>query len=122
MKGAVSTAFPRPQWVLVEITGFKLYGSGHRYIDIIEAQSTVDSKDKAKTKATIWKSKAHIVNKFQNATGIELTAGLSVLILVTPVFSEAYGFNLTITDIDVNPQQTIQTLMRVRTFNQTALN
>ena len=102
VKGAVNTAFPTPQWVLAEITGCKLYESGHRYIDIVEAKSTVDSKHKPKTTAIIWSYKAHIVKKFQDATGIELNAGISVVILVTPTFNEAYGFNLTITDIDAS--------------------
>ena len=102
VKGAVSKAFPRPQWVLVEITGINLSKEGHRYISIVEAQSTVDSKHKPKTTANIWSYKAHLVKKFQDATGIELSAGISVVLLVTPTFHEAYGFNLTVTDIDAS--------------------
>lgn len=89
--------FQRSVWVKAEINELK-YSGGHCYLTLIEKS---DEGFAAKISAHIWKNKVlYLRPMFEQITGQELTTGLSILVQVTPNFSEKYGLSLDIEDID----------------------
>lgn len=98
--GAIKTAFEDPIWVRIEISQLQMH-SGHLYIAAVDRDQ--DGKEKAKARAQIWASRVPgIVRKFTGQTGIELAAGIKLLVYAKPVFKPEYGFSLDIVDIDPN--------------------
>ncbi|GHT25255.1 exodeoxyribonuclease 7 large subunit [Bacteroidia bacterium] len=60
----------------------------------------------AKARATVWAYQFRMVHPyFVSMTGNELSAGLKVMLQVSAVFHELYGFSLQVTDI--NPAYTV---------------
>lgn len=95
----LKSAFPSPVWVRIEISQIKSSG-GHLYLNAIE-RSEEGGNELAKTTAMVWKNNAtKLVSKFTSVTGMDLAAGIQVLVLATPEFSAKYGLSLQITDID----------------------
>lgn len=94
----VADVFSEDVWVVAEINN--LQDRGHCYLELIEKDPDTDIVT-AKASATIWRNvfvKLRI--EFFKATGIQLAAGIKVLILAHPVFHPQYGYSLNITDID----------------------
>lgn len=87
------------QWVRVEIESHRESG-GHHYINLI--QKTDKGQIAAKASARIWRSSAHIINEFQNLTGIKLEAGITIVVLAKVEYNPQYGLSLIISDIDPN--------------------
>jgi exodeoxyribonuclease VII large subunit len=103
LTAAVSDAFPRPEWVRLEINGLSSR-TGHVYLDAVDRDE--DGNELAKCRAVIWKTQANkIGKKFIEATGTELSDGMKVLVSVQPQYKPQYGLSLVIVDID--PQYTI---------------
>lgn len=103
LTSAVSDAFPRPEWVRLEINGLSSR-TGHVYLDAVDRDET--GSELAKCRAVIWKAHAgKIGKKFLDATGTELADGMKVLMSVQPQYKPQYGLSLVIVDID--PQYTI---------------
>lgn len=98
--GAIKTAFEDPLWVRIEISQLQMH-SGHLYIAAVDRDQ--DGKERAKARAQIWASRVpQVVRKFTGQTGIELAAGIKLLVYARPVFKAEYGFSLDIVDIDPN--------------------
>ena len=84
----------------IEISQLQMH-SGHLYIAAVERDQ--EGKEQAKARAQIWTSRVPgIVYKFTGQTGIELAAGIKLLVYASPVFKPEYGFSLDIVDIDLN--------------------
>lgn len=93
---AVKRAAPAPVWVFAEIASINR--SGHVYIDLVQKENL---QIVAKTRANLWRSDAaRILPEFTAATGMELSAGMNVLMNVSLTFSAQYGFSLTVRGID----------------------
>ena len=96
---AINAAFPEPVWVRIEISQIRS-SSGNLYVQAIE-RSKEDGREMAKATAQIWRSNVtRIGRKFSDATGMELAAGIQVLVLVKPNITGQYGLGLQIIDID----------------------
>lgn len=98
--GAIKTAFEDPLWIRIEISQLQMH-SGHLYIAAVERDQ--EGKERAKARAQIWASRVpSLIRKFTGQTGIELAAGIKLLVYARPVFKAEYGFSLEIIDIDPN--------------------
>ncbi len=86
-------------WVTAEIAEMRVR-NGHCYLKLAEKSEEDDSLI-AKADATIWRSSYELLsNTFEEETGRSLAVGLRVMLLVTPTFSEKYGFSLNVLDIE----------------------
>lgn len=87
-------------WIVAEIGEVNFHGSGHCYLTLVEKQ---DNKDLAKIRGTIWSyTFAQIHDQFITATGLELQAGMSILMNASLEFHELYGLSINVRDIDPN--------------------
>ncbi len=88
-------------WVTAEIAEMR-ERNGHCYLKLAQKSEDEDTIE-AKADATIWASKyVTLANRFVRETGRSLAVGLRVMLLVTPTFSEKYGFTLNVTDIETS--------------------
>ena len=95
---AIDSAFPRAEWVRIEISSLTSR-NGHMYLDAVDRDES--GKELSKSRAIIWRGQAEkLGEKFYNATGSRLADGMKVLVLVQPQFRGQYGLSLNITDID----------------------
>lgn len=90
----------KPFWLRVEIGDVKFTSSGHCYLELAETQN---GQNIAQCRGTIWKYNLqgikHILgNDFTNV----LKKGNEILCFVEVEFSEKFGLNITIKDIDLS--------------------
>ncbi len=92
--------FPDKLWIKAEVSSIQVKANGHCYMDLCQSgQSGIV----AKAKAVIWRSRYTVLSRyFQQATGIEISVGMSVLVRAQVSYSELYGLTLTIDDIDAD--------------------
>jgi len=94
--------FPEKIWLIAEISEIKTNRSGHCYLELIEKDILSDNII-ARARGTIWAYTFRMLKPyFENITGQILSPGIKVLINVSVVFHELYGYSLNITDIDPN--------------------
>lgn len=94
--------FANPLWVSAEISELKVNRSGHCYLNLVE-KGTTDGAPRAEARAVIWRSAySSIAAKFAEATGVQLTNGIRVLVRVVVTYHEIYGFSLQIIDLDAS--------------------
>ena len=97
VKEGIADAFPDRYWVKAEIASLRL-SNGHCYLELTE---NVQGRKVADSRAVIWKWQyPQLKAYFEQQTGQELKAGLSVLVRVQVSFHEQYGFSLYVDDID----------------------
>lgn len=84
-------------WVRVEIDSHSESG-GHHYFGLIEKNGK--GVELAKARGIIWRSNSFIINRFQATTGKKLTAGLSVVVLISVNYDARFGLSLIIHEID----------------------
>ena len=95
---AVAQACKAGVWTLVEVVELRANG-GHVYLEVSERDT--QGAVLAKARAVIWQSTASaILPAFERATGVQLAAGLKLLVRARPVFKAQYGFSLDIDAID----------------------
>lgn len=100
IKSAVSGAFPALCWVKAEIHDLKVNTSGHCYIDLVENASDGQSF-RSRANAVVWASRWRVLGLyFRETAGRPLARGMNVLVKVRVQYSELYGMNLIIEDID----------------------
>ncbi len=101
VKDAVARALPGRVWVRAEIHSVSRPPSGHCYLELVEKGSGRGAMFRAKAQAAIWASRWSVLRPyFREATGRDLQEGMAVLVCVRVSFSELYGMNLTVEDID----------------------
>jgi exodeoxyribonuclease VII large subunit len=99
----VNEACILPVWVVAEISELRIH-NGISYISLVEhdARGTLI----ARSNARVWQNKyQHIFSKFKTSTGVELSAGIKVLVQLTANFHQSHGFAVIVEDID--PSYTI---------------
>lgn len=95
---AVASAYASGVWTTVELVNVRLH-NGHVYLEVSERseQGTV----LAKANAVLWASHAvRILPAFEQATGVQLAAGIKLLVRARPMFKAQFGFSLEIDAID----------------------
>lgn len=91
----------KAQWVLCDISDLKINGAGHCYLELVEKSDSRGAIPKAKATAIIWKTNFQMIhNFFLQKTGIALSAGMKVMLLVEVNYHELYGLSLVVRDID----------------------
>lgn len=110
---AVSERFASPVWVTAEIAQLGVASNGHCYLELIEKNANSGATT-ARCKAIIWANRWPLIKMtFEQGTeGQALAAGIKVLVMAQVTMHEAYGFSLTITDIE--PTYTIGEMQRKR--------
>lgn len=100
VRDALQEALPERYWVRAEISEARIHPSGHCYLELIEKEEPT-GRTVAKARATIWATTFRLLRPwFEQSTGQLFTSGIKILVLVSPVFHELYGYSLTIHDID----------------------
>ncbi len=95
---AVAQSFGDSVWTLVEVMELRSNG-GHVYLGVSERDG--QGKVLAKTMAVIWSSTAQcILPAFEIATGVQLAAGIKLLVKVRPAFNPLHAFSLEVQAID----------------------
>ncbi len=96
----VTASFPQSVWVRIEVVAARLQErQGHVYLEL--AERSEQGALVAKCHAVIWGTQAQrILPEFQRLTGVELAAGIQLLVRARPVFKAQYGFSLEIDAID----------------------
>ena len=90
---------PHQYWVEAELSECR-ESRGHCYMELIERDKQ-GATPIARASAKCWASRWMMVRPhFERITGQRLTAGMKVLLCVTPQFHEAYGFSWIVSDID----------------------
>jgi exodeoxyribonuclease VII large subunit len=104
VRQTLEQSLPGFYWVVAEINEINV-NNGHCFMELIE-KGADSEKIIAKARATIWAYQFRMVHPyFVSMTGRELAAGLKVMLQVSAVFHELYGFSLQVTDI--NPSYTV---------------
>jgi exodeoxyribonuclease VII large subunit len=100
VKNAINSQFDFPLWVVAEIISINDRNrGGHNYIELLDVDES--GTEKSKHTAIIWKSVADKLKpKFKEATGYDLAVGMKVLLNIQVSFSERFGLQLVINDID----------------------
>jgi exodeoxyribonuclease VII large subunit len=95
---AINQAFPRPEWVRIEISSLAIK-NGYMALDAVDRDPS--GMELSKARAFIWRAYADkIGERFFKATGTRLADGMKVLVLVETQFKEQYGLSLNIVDVD----------------------
>ncbi|MEG0499963.1 MAG: exodeoxyribonuclease VII large subunit, partial [Rikenellaceae bacterium] len=103
----------RAQWVLCDISDLKVNGAGHCYLELVEKSEGRGAIPKAKATAIIWKTNYQMIGSFfHQKTGIALSAGMKVMLLVEVNYHELYGMSLVVRDID--PTYSLGDIERLR--------
>lgn len=97
----IKSEFGGSYWITAEINEMKDdYYNNNCYLTLVE-KDEVNGQPKAKASAIIWSNRyAAIKELFVETTGQKLSAGMKVLLAVTPSLSEKYGFSFYVNDID----------------------
>jgi len=96
---AVNEAFEEPCWVRAEINRLDVR-NGHCHLELVQKEPRTD-RLLAKAQAVIWAGVFSMLEPFFRTTaGMELRAGLQVLLCVEPRFHALYGLSLVVSDID----------------------
>lgn len=110
IRDAINTNLPDEYWVRAEISSLRR--SGHCYLELVEKDEKSNAL-LAKVNATIWRNVFALIDPyFTRETGMELGAGIKVLLCVKPQYHELYGMSLNVLDID--PAYTIGDLEQNR--------
>ena len=102
---------PHQYWVEAELSECR-ESRGHCYMELIE-RNDKSATPVARASAKCWASSWALIRPyFERITGQSLTAGMKVLLCVSPQFHEAYGFTWIVSDID--PTYTLGDQLRRR--------
>lgn len=108
----VTEHFDAPVWIVAEIAQMSNPGNGHCYLELIE-KSERNGATVARARAVIWANRYLLLKEsFERGTGQHLQAGMKVMVLVQITMHEAYGYSLTIQDIE--PNYTVGEMQRRR--------
>lgn len=100
IKENITSSFPHQYWIMCEVSSIKANATGHCFLDLIDKDEKAESIT-AKAQAVIWSSTWKILRPyFESSTGSQLAAGMNILIKAQVQYSELYGLNLIIFDID----------------------
>ncbi|MHC5201152.1 exodeoxyribonuclease VII large subunit [Myroides sp. LJL119] len=87
-------------WLKTEVSQIKQDRRGHYYLELVENRQGVTL---ARSRATIWKGSATVIeNKLGDQHKNILKEGAEILCLCEIVFSQVYGFSISILDVDLS--------------------
>lgn len=111
VRQTLESAMPDEYWVTAELSEVRMSG-GHCYLELVQKYE-VGGGIAARARATIWANTFRLLRPyFEHATGQTFTSGIKVQLLVSVAFHEAYGYSLSVHDID--PTYTLGDLARQR--------
>ncbi|MBO5720324.1 MAG: exodeoxyribonuclease VII large subunit, partial [Bacteroidales bacterium] len=95
----VGNAFQKQYKVAAEISELRVNSSGHCYMELVEKDDQGNTV--AKARANIWANTYRKLRPFfEYSTGIQLKAGIKILVTVKVSFDPLYHYSLTVWDID----------------------
>lgn len=103
VQGLIASAFQQGVWTLVEVSRVNS-SNGNVFLELSERNAKGDVL--AQARGTIWAARAaQILPEFQRATGVEIAAGIKLLVRARPTANPRYGLSL---DIDaINSDYTL---------------
>lgn len=112
VKRSITVCMPDTYWVQAELSDVRSNYSGHCYVEFVQKEPKGNNLI-AKARGTIWNNVYHILKPyFERETGQAFVAGIKVLVNVSVVFHELYGYSLSVNDID--PTYTLGDMARRR--------
>lgn len=94
-------------WVVAEVAEITARRQRHCYLQLVEK---VDDEVVAQARATLWSSRAFLLEEFEAITGETLKSGMEVLLRVRVRFHEIYGLSLDV--VNLNPIYTLGGMAR----------
>lgn len=96
---AIAVHVPKSQWVRAEISQLRAINGGHLAIELVEHDA--EGQLVARVQAFIWNGRAAFIQeKFEQATGAHLAAGLQVMFQLSAEFRPTYGLRTIVEDVD----------------------
>jgi exodeoxyribonuclease VII large subunit len=112
VRRSITECLPDEYWVQAELSDVRVAAGGHCYLEFIQKDGRGNNLI-AKARGVIWASRFALLRPaFEEETGQAFVSGIKVLVQVSVVFHELYGYSLTVLDID--PSYTVGDLMRRR--------
>jgi exodeoxyribonuclease VII large subunit len=100
IKSVLESSLANKFWITAEISDITCKPSGHCFLELVEYHRQ-EQQLLAKASAWIPASTFRMLRPyFETTAGVELSAGLSVLVQVSVQFHQLYGMSLLISDID----------------------
>ena len=100
VRGVLRETLRQAVWVVAEVSDLRVASNGHCYLELVQKDGQSGSLV-AKARATIWRSRYFALSQdFSRLTGQSLQSGLKIMVRVSVVFHELYGYSLDISDID----------------------
>lgn len=96
---AIAVHVPKSQWVRAEISQLRAINGGHLAIELVEHDA--EGQLTARVQAFVWHGRAAFIQeKFEQATGAHLAAGLKVMFQLSAEFRPTYGLRTIVEDVD----------------------
>jgi exodeoxyribonuclease VII large subunit len=100
VEDVIKQSFSSTYWIIAEISSHKFYPNQDRhYFDFVEKEEGKNDPI-AKVAGRSWYQGSQTLKLFEKETGQTFTSGLQVLVNVKVEFHQAFGFALTLLDID----------------------
>lgn len=100
VRNTLAQGLPSAYWVVGELSEVRETQAGHCYVELVERDEATQEMV-AKARGTIWARIYSLLKPyFLEQTGERFSVGLKVMLKVTVVFHELYGFSLDICDIE----------------------
>ena len=96
---AIAERVPAPLWVRAEISQLRTLDKGHLALELVEHDG--ERRLAARAQAFVWAGGApKLLRRFAEGAGVELQAGVKVLVLAGAGLHASHGLRLVIEDID----------------------
>lgn len=100
VRRAVEEGLSDSYWVQAELAEVRVNAAGHCYVEFVQ-KAPQGNALLAKARGVIWSNVFQVLRPyFEEETGQAWAPGIKVLVRVTAVFHELYGFSLVVYDID----------------------
>ena len=107
----INVAMPQSYWVEAEVSEAR-ESRGHLYLELIEKDESTNIPI-ARASAKCWRSSWLMIGPhFERVAGVQLRAGLQIMVQVHAQFHAQYGFSWIVDDI--NPEYTMGDMARKR--------
>lgn len=107
----INTAMPQSYWVEAEVSEAR-ESRGHLYLELIEKDERTNTPI-ARASAKCWRTSWSLIGAhFERVAGVQLRAGLQIMVQVHAQFHAQYGFSWIVDDI--NPEYTMGDMARKR--------
>lgn len=112
VRQSIEQCLPDTYWVRAEVSDVHINATGHCYLEFVEKNPRGQGM-LAKARGMIWSNVFLLLKPyFEEATGETFRSGIQVLVEVSVGFHEAYGYSLTVRNID--PTYTLGDMSRRR--------